>query len=72
MNKERIQLVLGVVLVLMPWVFGFSDDSVMKWTNTIVGLVIILINLWAIFSPSRISVIEDKITESKKPRPSKF
>lgn len=72
MLKEKIQLALGVILILMPWVFGFSDDSVMKWTNTLVGLAITLINLWAIFGSPRIPVVEDRATESKKPRPSRF
>jgi len=72
MLKEKIQFALGVILILMPWVFGFSDDSVMKWTNTLVGLVITLINLWAIFGTPRTPAIEDKATESKRTRPSRF
>jgi hypothetical protein len=72
MLKEKIQLALGVILILMPWVFGFSYDSVMKWTNTLVGLAITLINLWAIFGTPKTPVIEDKTTESKRTRPSRF
>lgn len=47
------QLALGGWTMLSPWLLGFSSISVMKWSNLIVGLVIVLVNVWGIFGQER-------------------
>lgn len=49
MTRKKVQLFLGLWLVISPWVLGFSSISIMKWSNVVVGTAIFLINLWAIF-----------------------
>ena len=44
-----IELVLGLWLILSPWLLGFSSITVMKWSNVLVGLVFVLVNAWVIF-----------------------
>ncbi len=53
MNQKKVQLFLGLWLVISPWVLGFSSISIMKWSNVIVGTVIFLINLWAVFGKEK-------------------
>ncbi len=49
MSKELFGLVLGVWIMISPWILGFSSITLMKWSNLIVGLVLVLINAWVIF-----------------------
>ncbi len=58
MGQKRVQLFLGLWLVISPWVLGFSSISIMKWSNVIVGTVIFLINLWAVFDKKNPEVID--------------
>ncbi|WP_194861558.1 SPW repeat protein [Dietzia sp. SYD-A1] len=40
-----IGLIVGAVLVIAPWIFGFADVEAAKWTAIIVGVVILLSEL---------------------------
>jgi len=46
---RKIQVALGLWIILSPWLLGFSDVSLMKWSNVLIGTVIFLINFWVIF-----------------------
>ena len=47
--KERwIFIVIGVWLVISPWVLGFSDSVLVKWSNVLCGLVLIVMNAWVL------------------------
>lgn len=35
--------------MVSPWLLGFSSISVMKWSNLIAGLILVLVNVWVIF-----------------------
>lgn len=52
------QLVLGIWLMVSPWLLGFSSISLMKWNNLLAGLIIVLINVWIIFGEKK--PVEDK------------
>lgn len=39
---------LGVLMVISPWVMGFSDRTALSWTAWIVGAVSIVMGLWAL------------------------
>lgn len=42
------QLVLGIWILISPWLLGFANISLMKWSNLLAGLIIILMNAWII------------------------
>jgi hypothetical protein len=42
-------LLVGVWVLLSPWILGFSGIAVAKWSNVLAGLVIALVNAWVIF-----------------------
>lgn len=43
---------LGGWIALSPWLLGFNEINLALWSNTILGLSIILVNLWAIYGES--------------------
>ena len=49
MSPKWTELVLGLWIILSPWLLGFSSITVMKWSNLMVGTVIFLMSVWAIF-----------------------
>ncbi|MDP2598542.1 MAG: SPW repeat protein [Candidatus Liptonbacteria bacterium] len=46
-------LVLGFWVLVSPWLLGFSSISIMKWSNLLVGLVLVLMNTWIIFGEKK-------------------
>ena len=44
-----ITLVIGAIVFVSPWVMGFSDISLALWSNTVTGLMLIIIALWHLF-----------------------
>ncbi len=48
------QLVLGVWLMISPWLLGFSSISLMKWSNLLTGLMLVLVNVWIIFGEKKV------------------
>ena len=49
MAANWIQLFLGIWILISPWLLGFSSITVMMWSNLVIGVAFILINLWIIF-----------------------
>lgn len=49
MVANWIGLVLGIWILISPWPLGFGGITIMMWNNVIAGLVLVLVNLWAIF-----------------------
>ena len=49
MLANKVLLSFGVWIMISPWILGFSSISLMKWSNLITGLLIVLINVWIIF-----------------------
>lgn len=45
MTGRWIELALGVLLIIAPWVLGFSNISIAKWVDLVFGVVIVLINV---------------------------
>mgnify|MGYP001570321327 CR=1 FL=1 len=39
----------GIWAMISPWVLGFSSISLAKWNSLILGLIVILVNVWIIF-----------------------
>ncbi|MBI4087567.1 MAG: SPW repeat protein [Candidatus Liptonbacteria bacterium] len=55
MTTNWTQLVLGLWIIVSPWLLGFSSITVMKWSNLIAGTIIFLINVWIIFGERKSS-----------------
>ncbi|HUX35809.1 MAG TPA: SPW repeat protein [Candidatus Paceibacterota bacterium] len=47
--RNYTQLVLGIWILLSPWLLGFSSISIMTWSNLLAGIILILTSVWAIF-----------------------
>jgi hypothetical protein len=37
-------LAIGLMMIISPWVLGFSDISLAKWCNILFGLVLVVVN----------------------------
>ena len=46
--EEWVNVVLGVWLVISPWVLGFSSLATAMWNAVIVGIVVAVLALWAL------------------------
>jgi hypothetical protein len=66
MTKSWSEFIIGVLLLISPWVLGFSDISIAKWCNVLMGVILILINAWAIFVPPLPPTVTDKKRNLKK------
>jgi hypothetical protein len=45
--------IIGLWVMLSPWFLGFSNIEIMKWSNAVCGLAIVLINAWMLFGKER-------------------
>ncbi len=62
------QLVIGLMMIISPWILGFSDISLAKWCNILLGLLLVLMNAWVLFgeSSAQAIVLEEVVTHSEK------
>ena len=42
-------LVLGLWVLISPWILGFSAFAPAMWSNVVVGVLIIICSLWNLF-----------------------
>lgn len=49
MTFNWFQLILGLWVVISPWILGFYGNSPGLWSNVIAGVLIIIFSLWALF-----------------------
>lgn len=47
--EEWISLLLGLWLIVSPWVLGFSPDKGAMWTHVILGVVAAAISAWSLW-----------------------
>lgn len=43
---DRLQLVLGIWLMVSPWLLGFSEINLAKWSSVLAGLGILFAVWW--------------------------
>ncbi|HDH31173.1 MAG TPA: hypothetical protein ENH26_00110 [Candidatus Wolfebacteria bacterium] len=43
------QLVLGLWVIISPWLLGFYVNNVALWSNVVAGAAIVILSLWMIF-----------------------
>lgn len=51
-----ISVVAGTWLILAPFVLGRPDMAVGLWNDIIVGAIVIILSVWALFTRSRMTV----------------
>jgi hypothetical protein len=51
--EEWINLLLGLWLIISPWVLGFASDIHAMWTSVILGIIAALISAWAVWDYQR-------------------
>ena len=39
-------MIVGAWLIISPWVLGFSDSILVKWSSVLCGIVIVAISFW--------------------------
>jgi len=44
-----IEMAIGIWILASPWILGFQDVALGKWSNVILGLVVIVLNTWIVF-----------------------
>ncbi len=44
MAERWILAVMGVWLIIAPWVLGFSDDFLTKWASILCGIILVFLN----------------------------
>jgi SPW repeat-containing protein len=71
MLRKWTEFVIGIILIISPWILGFSDISVAKWCNVLIGLALALISVWEIFGGVALAPAMLAEPEPKKKRESK-
>lgn len=46
---RSVYIILGLWLIVSPWIFGLSDASLLKWNNVLIGIAIFLLGVWEVF-----------------------
>ena len=49
MTENWTEFGVGAFVLIAPWIFGFADIPLARWTDVLAGLVLVLVNLWAIY-----------------------
>ncbi len=49
MTENWTEFGVGAFILIAPWIFGFADIPLARWTDVLAGLVLVLMNLWAIY-----------------------
>ena len=61
MTANWIMVAVGIWAMISPWVLGFSSISPAKWNGLIIGLILVLLNIWIMFGDAvPVDIGEDK------------
>jgi hypothetical protein len=64
-TEKWTEFTIGIVLLISPWVLGFSAISIAKWCNVLFGIVLVVMSAWKIFGTPP-AMEEPQKTESPK------
>ena len=45
--------ILGILLIIAPFVLGYRTDSPALWSNVILGIIVLLVSAWKGFRPDQ-------------------
>jgi hypothetical protein len=48
MTERWINVAIGIWLIIAPWILGFSDSFLVKWSSVLCGIILIAMNAWAL------------------------
>lgn len=48
MTERWVSVAIGGWLIISPWVLGFSDNFLAKWTSVLCGIVLVLLSARAL------------------------
>lgn len=48
-NLNWVQLVLGLWVLVSPWILGFAEITTALWSNVIIGILVVISALWQLF-----------------------
>jgi len=70
-TENWIELVIGALVLISPWILGFSDISLARWLNVLCGMVLVVMNVWMIYgndpaARSAATVAEDASQQKQK------
>lgn len=63
--------VIGLMMIVSPWVLGFSDISLAKWCNVLLGLVLAIAGAWRVFGTVSVDTLPITEEPQKKKRKTK-
>jgi hypothetical protein len=64
-------LVIGLMMIISPWILGFSDISLAKWCNISLGLILAIASAWKISGTVSADVLPTTEEPQKKKRKTK-
>ena len=47
--EEVAEIVLGLWLIISPWVLGFATDMNARWTHVTIGVLVAAVSAWAVW-----------------------
>jgi hypothetical protein len=56
--ENWIELIVGALVLVSPWIFGFADISLARWLNVLCGTVLVVVNAWMIYGNNPTTVEE--------------
>jgi hypothetical protein len=59
------------MMIVSPWVLGFSDISLAKWCNVLLGLVLAIAGAWRVFGTVSVDTLPITEEPQKKKRKTK-
>jgi hypothetical protein len=60
MIERWINIVIGAWLIIAPWVLGFSDSVLMKWSSVLCGIILVAMNAWLLSEKNGIKAAAKK------------
>jgi hypothetical protein len=58
MIENWIELIIGALVLISPWIFGFADISLARWLNVLCGTVLVVVNAWMIYGNNPATIEE--------------
>jgi hypothetical protein len=68
MIENWIELIIGVLVLVSPWILGFADISLAQWLNVICGAVLVVMNVWMIYGKDPAAEAAHESVPAQKPK----
>jgi membrane protein YdbS with pleckstrin-like domain len=52
-TKSWIQAGIGFWILISPWLLGFAEVALAKWSNVGFGLILVVMSIWEIFGEEK-------------------